>query len=57
MHNVEKMSISINEYVLNIKGVIESVGSKNVCGEDDDLVSVYLNGLIKDYMQFKISMA
>jgi hypothetical protein len=46
----------INEYSLNIKGIIESLASINVYVDDDDLVRVCLNGLGKEYKPFKTSI-
>jgi hypothetical protein len=48
--------MSINEYSLKIKGIVESFASINVFMDDDDLVSVCLNGLGKEYKPFKTSM-
>jgi hypothetical protein len=48
LHTVEK-NMSINEYSLKIKGIVESLASINVSVDDDDLVSVCLNGLGKEY--------
>ncbi len=39
--------MSINEYSLKIKAIVESLASINVYVDDDDLVSVCLNGLGK----------
>jgi len=52
---VEK-EMSINEYALKIKGIVESLASINVPVDDDDLVSVCLNGLGKEYKPFKTSV-
>lgn len=48
--------MTINEYALKIKGIVESLASINVFVEDDDLVSIYLNGLSKEYKPFKTSI-
>jgi hypothetical protein len=48
--------MSINEYSLKIKGIVESLASINVFVDDDDLVSVCLNGLGKEYKPFKTSI-
>jgi len=48
--------MSINEYSLKIKGIVESLASINVSVDDDDLVSVCLNGLGKEYKPFKTSI-
>jgi hypothetical protein len=54
--HVEKKNMSINEYSLKIKGIVESLASINVFVDDDDLVSVCLNGLGKQYKPFKTSI-
>jgi hypothetical protein len=56
LHIVEKKNMSINEYSLKIKGIVESLASINVSVDDDDLVSVCLNGLGKEYKPFKTSI-
>ncbi len=56
LHTVEKKNMSINEYSLKIKGIVESLASINVYMDDDDLVSVCLNELGKEYKPFKTSI-
>jgi hypothetical protein len=56
LHIVEKKNMSINEYSLKIKGIVESLASINVSVDDDDLVIVCLNGLGKEYKPFKTSI-
>jgi hypothetical protein len=51
--HVEKKNMSINEYSLKIKGIVESLASINVFVDDDDLVSVCLNGLGKGIQAFQ----
>ncbi len=48
--------MSINEYSLKIKGIVESFASINVYVDDDDLINVCLNGLGKEYKPFKTSI-
>jgi hypothetical protein len=48
--------MSINEYSLKIKGIVESLASINVYVDDDDLVSICLNGLGKEYKPFETSI-
>jgi hypothetical protein len=48
--------MSINEYSLKIKGIVQSLASINVSLDDDDLVSVCLNGLGKECKPFKTSI-
>jgi len=56
LHTVEKKNMSINEYSLKIKGIVESLAFINVSMDDDDLVSICLNGLGKEYKPFKTSI-
>jgi hypothetical protein len=56
LHTMEKKNMSINEYSLKIKGIVESLASINVSMDDDDLVIVYLNELEKEYKLFKTSI-
>jgi len=56
LHTVEKKNMSINEYSLKIKGIVESLAFINVYVDDDDLVNVCLNGLGKEYKPFKTSI-
>ncbi len=53
---MENKNMSINEYSLKIKGIVESLASINVSMDNDDLVSVCLNGLGKEYKPFKTSI-
>ncbi len=53
---MEKKNISINEYSLKIKGIIESLASINVSVDDDDSISIRLNGLGKEHKSFKTSV-
>jgi len=56
LHIVEKKNMSINEYSLKIKGIVESLASIKLSVDDDDLVNVCLNGLGKEYKPFRTSI-
>jgi len=56
LHTVEQKDLSINDYLLKIKGIVESLTTINVSVEDEDLVSVCLKGLGKEYKPFKTSI-
>ena len=56
LHNVKKMQLSINDYSLKVKGLADALASIGSPVEDDDLVSVILNGLSKEYDQFRTSI-
>ena len=46
LNNMKKgQGMSINEYVLKIKEVADALGSIGASVDDDDLVSIVLNGL------------
>lgn len=41
--------LNINEYSLNVKGLVDSLGSIGALVDDEDLVSMTLNGLRREY--------
>ena len=57
LHNVQRESMSINDYHMKVKKIANALASIGSLVEDDDLVSVNLNGLGKDYAQFWISIS
>ncbi|MCO5586824.1 hypothetical protein L7F22_040768 [Adiantum nelumboides] len=52
LNTVKKENLSINDYTLKIKGIVESLASIGVQVEDDDKVEVCLRGLTPAYKQF-----
>ncbi|MCO5596794.1 hypothetical protein L7F22_050864 [Adiantum nelumboides] len=54
LNTVKKEYLSVNDYTLKIKGIVESLASIQV--EDDDKVEVCLRGLTPAYKQFKTSI-
>ena len=56
LHNVQRKNLNINEYSLKVKGLADSLASIGAPVDDEDLVSVTLNGLGKDYAQFRTSI-
>ncbi|MCO5551964.1 hypothetical protein L7F22_005471 [Adiantum nelumboides] len=56
LNTVKKENLSINDYTLKIKGIVESLASIGVQVEDDDKVEVCLCGLTPAYKQFKTSI-
>ncbi|MCO5596436.1 hypothetical protein L7F22_050499 [Adiantum nelumboides] len=56
LNTVKKENLSINEYTLKIKRIVESLASIGVQVEDDDKVEVCLHGLTFAYKQFKTSI-
>ena len=55
-NTVSKKNLTVNEYALKIKGIVESLASIGVAVEDDDKVEVCLRGLTPAYKQFKTSI-
>ncbi|MCO5613170.1 hypothetical protein L7F22_067446 [Adiantum nelumboides] len=49
LNSVKKENLSINDYTLKIKGIVESLASIGVQVEDDDKVEVCLRGLTPVY--------
>ncbi|MCO5586121.1 hypothetical protein L7F22_040061 [Adiantum nelumboides] len=56
LNTVKKENLSINDYTLKIKGIVESLASIGVQVEDGDKVEICLRGLTPAYMQFKTSI-
>ena len=56
LSNVKKGNLSINDYVLKVRNIVEKLGSIGVAVEDEDMVLVVLNGLGKDYTSFQTSI-
>ncbi|MCO5590494.1 hypothetical protein L7F22_044464 [Adiantum nelumboides] len=48
LNNMKKDTLSVNDYVLKIKQVLDALGSIGAPPEDDDLVFIVLNGLNDD---------
>ena len=56
LNQVKRENLSINEYALKIKRIVEALGSIQVAVEDDDIVRACLDGLGDDYKTFRLSM-
>ena len=56
LHNVQRNKLSINEYAMKVKGLVDSLGSIGAPIDNEDLVSVTLNGLGREYAQFRTSI-
>ena len=56
LNTISKKNLTINEYSLKIKGIVESLASIGVVVEDDDKAEVCLRGLTPAYKQFKTSI-
>ena len=55
-NTISKKNLTVNEYALKIKGIVESLASIGIAVEDDDKVEVCLRGLTPAYKQFKTSI-
>ena len=49
--------MSINDYHMKVKKIADALASIGSPVEDDDLLSVTLNGLVKYYAQFRTSIS
>ena len=56
LNQVKRENLSINEYALKIKRIVEALGSIQVAVEDDDIVRACLDGFGDDYKTFRSSM-
>ncbi|WP_139158356.1 DDE-type integrase/transposase/recombinase, partial [Enterobacter cloacae complex sp. GF14B] len=56
LNQVKRNNLSINDYALKIKSIIEALGSIKVSVEDDDIVRACLDGLGDEYVHFRSSM-
>ena len=48
--------MNINEYSMKVQGLVNSLDLIGALVDDEDLVSVILNGLGKEYAQFQTSI-
>ena len=56
LNQVSRNNLSINDYALKIKSIVEALGSIQVAVEDDDIVRACLDGLGEEYVHFRSSM-
>ncbi|MCO5574500.1 hypothetical protein L7F22_028285 [Adiantum nelumboides] len=56
LNTVKKENLSINDYTLRIKGIVESLAFIGVQMEEDDKIKECLRGLTPVYKQFKTSI-
>jgi hypothetical protein len=49
--------MNINDYSTKVKNLLDPLASIGALVDDESLVAVTLNGLGKDYSQFRISIA
>jgi hypothetical protein len=56
LHNLQKNKMNINDYSTKVKNLADALASIGAPVDDEDLVTVTLNGLGKDYSQFRTSI-
>jgi hypothetical protein len=57
LHNLQKNKMNINDYSTKVKNLADALASIGAPVDDENLVAVTLNGLGKDYSQFRTSIA
>jgi hypothetical protein len=57
LHNLQKNKMNISDYSTKVKNLANAFASIGAPVDDEDLVAVTLNGLGKDYNQFRTSIA
>jgi hypothetical protein len=57
LHNLQKNKMNISDYSTKVKNLTYALTSIVALVNDEDLVAVTLNGLGKDYSQFRTSIA
>jgi hypothetical protein len=57
LHNLQKNKMNISDYSTKVKNLADALASIGAPVDDEDLVAVTLNGLGKDYSQFRTSIA
>ncbi len=56
LHNLQKNKMNINDYSIKVKNLVNALASIKAPVDDEDLVVVTLNGLGKNYSQFRTSI-
>jgi len=56
LHTLQNNKMNINDYSTKVKNLADARASIGAHVDDEDLVAVTLNGLGKDYSQFRISI-
>jgi hypothetical protein len=56
LHNLQKNKMNINDYSTKVKNLAYALVSIGAHVDDEDLMAVTLNGLGKDYSQFRTSI-
>ena len=53
---MQRNKLNINEYSMKVKGLADSLGSIGAPIDDENIVSLTLNGLGREYAQFRTSI-
>jgi hypothetical protein len=56
LHNLQKNKMNINDYSTKVKNLVNVLASIVALVDDEDLVTVTLDGFRKDYSQFRTSI-
>jgi hypothetical protein len=56
LHNLQKNKMNIYDYSTKVKNLVDAFASIVAPVDDEDLVAITLNGLGKDYSQFRTSI-
>jgi hypothetical protein len=56
LHNLQKNKMNISDYSIKVKNLANALASIGAPIDDEDLMAVTLNGLEKDYSQFRTSI-
>ncbi len=56
LHNLQKKKMNISDYSTKVKNLADALTSIGAPVDDENLVAVTLNGLGKDYSQFRTSI-
>jgi hypothetical protein len=57
LHNFQKNKMNIGDYSTKVKTLTDALAYIGALVDDEDLMVVTLNGVGKDYIQFRTSIA
>jgi hypothetical protein len=57
LHNLQKNKMNIGDYSTKVKTLTDALAYIGALVDDEDLMVVTLNGVGKDYIQFRTSIA
>ncbi len=56
LHNLQKNKMNMSDYSTKVKNLGDALASIGALIDDEDLMAMTLNGLGKDYNQFRTSI-